>query len=106
MSDSIFKDNLFEGKRVFITGGATGMGLGFAQSFLKHGAKVIIASRKKDKLSEAAKLTEEKLGKKLLWKQMDVRQNETVEKMSPIVELEQPKQKLIKITDNENFDNT
>ena len=32
--------------------------------------------------------------------------NETVEKMSPIVELEQPKQKLIKITDNENFDNT
>lgn len=32
--------------------------------------------------------------------------NETVEKMSPIVELEQPKQKLIKITENENFDNT
>lgn len=88
MSDSIFKDNLFEGKRVFITGGATGMGLGFAQSFLKHGAKVIIASRKKDKLSEAATLTEEKLGKKLLWKQMDVRQNETVEKVAEFIDSE------------------
>jgi|TARA_B100002019_G_scaffold90931_1_gene78478 hypothetical protein len=32
--------------------------------------------------------------------------NETVEKMSPIVQLEQPRQKLIKITENEDFDNT
>ena len=32
--------------------------------------------------------------------------NETVEKISPIVQLEQPQQKLIKITENENFDNT
>ena len=32
--------------------------------------------------------------------------NETVEKMSPIVEIAEQKQKLIKITENENFDNT
>ena len=32
--------------------------------------------------------------------------NETVEKISPIVQLEQPQQKLIKITENEDFDNT
>jgi len=44
--NSVFKDNLFEGKKVFITGGATGMGLGFAQAFLNHGAEVFIASRK------------------------------------------------------------
>ena len=36
MTDSIFKDNLFDGKKVFITGGATGMGLGFTQAFLNH----------------------------------------------------------------------
>ena len=62
---SVFKDDLFEGKKVFITGGATGMGLGFAQAFLNHGAKVIIASRKKDKLEEAAEITKQKFGKEL-----------------------------------------
>ena len=46
MAESVFKENLFEGKKVFITGGATGMGLGFAQAFLNHGAKVFVASRK------------------------------------------------------------
>ena len=32
--------------------------------------------------------------------------NETVERMSPIIELEQPQQKLIKITENEDLDNS
>ena len=77
--DSVFKENLFKGKKVFITGGATGMGLGFAQAFLKHGAEVFIASRKEDKLKQAAEETEKKFGKKLIWKTMDVRNNETVE---------------------------
>ena len=54
MSESIFKENLFEGKKVFITGGATGMGLGFAKAFLEHGADVLIASRKEENLSKAA----------------------------------------------------
>ena len=44
MNDSVFKEELFEEKKVFITGGATGMGLGFARSFLEHGADVFIAS--------------------------------------------------------------
>ena len=77
--DSVFKENLFKGKKVFITGGATGMGLGFAQAFLNHGAGVFIASRKEDKLKQAAEETEKKFGKKLIWKTMDVRNNETVE---------------------------
>ena len=54
MAESVFKENLFDGKKVFITGGATGMGLGFAQAFLNHGAKVFVASRKEGKLEEAA----------------------------------------------------
>tara|TARA_B100001750_G_C15468956_1_gene578678 strand:+ start:643 stop:1470 length:828 start_codon:yes stop_codon:yes gene_type:complete len=85
---SVFKDDLFEGKKVFITGGATGMGLGFAQAFLNHGAKVIIASRKEEKLAEAYALTKEKFGKDLLWKTMDVRNNETVEKVSNFIKSE------------------
>ena len=85
---SVFKDDLFEGKKVFITGGATGMGLGFAQAFLNHGAKVIIASRKEEKLTEASALTKEKFGKDLLWKTMDVRDNETVEEVSNFIKSE------------------
>ena len=42
--DSVFKENLFEGKKVFITGGAPGMGLGFALAFLKHGSEVFFDS--------------------------------------------------------------
>ena len=57
---SVFKDDLFDGKKVFITGGATGMGLGFAQAFLNHGAEVFIASRKEEKLAEATSETEKK----------------------------------------------
>ena len=71
MGSSIFKDNIFEGKKAFITGGATGMGFGFAKSFLEHGAEVIIASRKKDNLISASKEAEKVTGKKLLWKVMN-----------------------------------
>ena len=88
MAESVFKENLFEWKKVFITGGATGMGLGFAQAFLNHGAKVFVASRKEDKLEEAAKLTKEKFGKELLWKTMDVRNNETVEEVADFIKSE------------------
>jgi len=86
--NSVFKDDLFKGKRVFVTGGATGMGLGFAQAFLNHGAKVIIASRKEEKLAEASALTKEKFDKDLLWKTMDVRDNETVEEVSNFIKSE------------------
>ncbi len=82
MSESVFKEDLFKGKKVFVTGGATGMGLGFAQAFLNHGAEVFIASRKEEKLKEAAAETKKKFGKKLIWKTMDVRNNETVEYVS------------------------
>ena len=36
MTESVFKETLFEGKKVFISGGSSGMCLGFAQSFLNH----------------------------------------------------------------------
>jgi len=82
MSESIFKDKLFEGKKVFITGGATGMGFGFAKAFVEHGADVFIASRKEEKLKEASEKMEEITGKSLLWKVMDVRDFESVESVS------------------------
>jgi len=82
---SIFKDDIFEGKKVFVTGGATGMGLGFAKSFLNHGAEVVIASRNKDNLLLASEETEKETGEKLLWKVMDVRDYESVEKVADFI---------------------
>ena len=43
---SPFRDDLFEGKTVLITGGATGMGLAMTHAFAAHGARVMICSRK------------------------------------------------------------
>ena len=79
---SVFKNNLFEGKKVFVTGGATGMGFGFAKAFLEHGADVIIASRKEENLIKATADMMDQTGKTLHWKTMDVRNSETVEEVA------------------------
>jgi NAD(P)-dependent dehydrogenase (short-subunit alcohol dehydrogenase family) len=43
----------FTGKHVFVVGGTTGIGLGIAQNFAKHGANVSIASRKQENIDAA-----------------------------------------------------
>ena len=59
MINTIFKDGIFEGKVVLITGGGTGIGLRIAREFCKLGAKAIIASRSLDKLSAGLKVLED-----------------------------------------------
>ncbi|MGB1450031.1 MAG: SDR family oxidoreductase [Flavobacteriaceae bacterium] len=56
----MFVPTLFQDKVILVTGGRSGIGYAIAASFLAHGAKVYIASRKKEALEKAA-LT---LGKK------------------------------------------
>src|SRR6185437_2738295 len=43
-----------DGKTAFITGGASGIGFGMAQAFLKAGMKVVMADVRQDHLDEAA----------------------------------------------------
>jgi NAD(P)-dependent dehydrogenase (short-subunit alcohol dehydrogenase family) len=43
----------FEEKVVMITGGATGIGFGFAEAFGKEGAKIVISARRENRLQEA-----------------------------------------------------
>ena len=43
----------FAGKVAFITGGASGAGLGYAQIFSEAGMKVVIADARQDHLDEA-----------------------------------------------------
>ena len=50
----IFKNDLFKGKNVFITGGGSGINLGIAHSFAALGANISICGRTEEKLSVAA----------------------------------------------------
>lgn len=44
----------FNGKVVVITGAATGIGFALAKQFAEHGARIVIAARRRERLNEAA----------------------------------------------------
>ncbi|MGA7413526.1 MAG: SDR family oxidoreductase [Bryobacteraceae bacterium] len=50
---SIFRDRLLDGKVAFITGGGSGIGLRIAERFSEHGANVMLAGRRAEKLELA-----------------------------------------------------
>ena len=77
MVQTIFKDNLFEGKTALITGGGTGIGLRIARELASLGAEVVIASRKLENLDKGmAKLKEE--GAKAHIVECNIRKEESV----------------------------
>ncbi len=51
---SVFRDRLLEGKVAFVTGAGSGIGQRMAERFAEHGAKVMLAGRKQEKLDAAA----------------------------------------------------
>lgn len=51
---SIFRDRLLENRVAFVTGGGSGIGLRMAERFAEHGAKVVLAGRKAERLAKAA----------------------------------------------------
>lgn len=50
----MFHPELFQGKTALVTGGGSGIGFAIARQLLQHGAEVYIASRKKERLEQAA----------------------------------------------------
>lgn len=52
---SAFRSDLFAGKTVVVTGGATGIGYAIAEAFKAHDANVIVVSRSEEHLQAAVK---------------------------------------------------
>lgn len=50
----MYQSDLFKGKVVLVTGGGSGIGQAIARQFLETGAEVYIASRKKERVEQAA----------------------------------------------------
>ena len=73
-----------EGKVAFVTGGASGIGLGMAKAFLKRGMKVAIADIRQDRLSKA-ELALNSPGK-LVTIELDVRDRSAIERAADEVE--------------------
>uniref|UniRef100_A0A8C5QM85 Peroxisomal trans-2-enoyl-CoA reductase n=1 Tax=Leptobrachium leishanense TaxID=445787 RepID=A0A8C5QM85_9ANUR len=59
-ASSVFSPGLFQGKAAIVTGGGTGIGKAIAAELLGLGCRVVIASRKLERLQEAARELESK----------------------------------------------
>ncbi|MBE2247193.1 MAG: SDR family oxidoreductase [Candidatus Competibacteraceae bacterium] len=75
----MLRDGSLKGKTFVVTGGGTGLGRSMSKYFLELGAQVVICSRKKDVIEEAALTLEKETGGRCLGLPCDVRKYEEVE---------------------------
>jgi NAD(P)-dependent dehydrogenase (short-subunit alcohol dehydrogenase family) len=78
---TVFEKNLLAGKRILITGGATGLGKSMGQRFLQLGASLYICGRREDVLTQAAAELRQATGGSVKTFTCDVRKSEHVEAM-------------------------
>ncbi len=69
----MFKNAIFKGKTILITGGGTGLGKSMAAYFSTLGARIVIASRKLEVLQETAKEIQQQSSYPVLAIEHDVR---------------------------------
>ena len=78
----MFNKNLLSGKRILITGGATGLGKSMGRRFLELGAATLhICGRREQVLAEAAEELHKATGGTVKTFSCDVRDNARVEEM-------------------------
>ncbi len=77
--NSVFRQDVLEGKVCFVTGGGSGICKGMTEAFLAHGARAVILGRKVERLEEAAKELTEKTGRECIAIGCDVRDPKAIE---------------------------
>lgn len=80
-ASSSYRGDLFSGKRVLVTGGASGVGLAISRAFHDHGAEVVLLSRSEEHLAAAAR----DLGGRASWHAADVRDEERLREVAKAV---------------------
>jgi NAD(P)-dependent dehydrogenase (short-subunit alcohol dehydrogenase family) len=78
---NVFEKNLLAGKRILVTGGATGLGKSMGKRFLELGASLYICGRREQVLEEAAAELRSATGGKVTTFPCDVRDAARVEAM-------------------------
>jgi len=86
----MFQKNLLSGKKILITGGATGLGKSMGRRFLELGASLCICGRREQVLNEAAQELRAATGGKVTTYICDVRDAERVEAMIESIWQERP----------------
>jgi len=77
----VFEKNLLAGKRILVTGGATGLGKSMGKRFLELGASLYICGRREDVLREASEELRSSTGVQVKTLPCDVRDKDRVEAM-------------------------
>lgn len=77
----MFKDNELKDKVIVVTGGGSGLGESMSRYFMKLGAKVVITSRKLEKLTATAEKLKNETAGDVLAVACDVRKYDEVEQM-------------------------
>ncbi len=78
----MFEKGLFEGQRILVTGGGTGLGRGMAERFLSLGAEVFICGRRKSVCEETAADLMQRHGGKVTAFGVDIRDAGAVDAMA------------------------
>ena len=77
----MFRDGLFTGKRILVTGGGTGLGKAMAEAFLGLGAEVFICGRRKQVCDDAAGELMQRRGGRVTAYGLDIRDPLAVDAM-------------------------
>lgn len=79
--EQMFSPTLLQGRRILVTGGATGLGRSMSEAFLTLGANVVICGRRKPVLDEAAEAMMKDFGGQVSTYNLDIRDAAGVEEM-------------------------